>query len=245
MSTTTNPPLPSTRSARSRGMSRRRRRDGRVVFYRDFPRQTPAEERANQVTHALAALASLAGGGRLIQMAAQHGDLAMSLGCVAYVVSLLAVFLMSTLSHSFAAPRLRHRFRALDQASIYLLIAGTCTPYFLRFLAPQGWGWMLALIWGVALVGAWSKVRGWRTNSISVGLYLAAGWLPVVAARPLIESMPLECLLIVIASGLAYTTGVVFLVLDERRRFFHAIWHLLVIIASGGFYAGISWFVVG
>jgi hemolysin III len=168
----------------------------------------------------------------------------MIMGCAAYAASLTAVFTMSTLSHLIGLPRLRQLFRTLDQASIYLLTAGSCTPYFICFLLPHGWGWMLPLLWGIALLVAWDKLRGNRVNSVSILFNVSLGWFPVLAAKPLLTYMPPGCIVLVIATAAFYMLGVVFLCWDERCRFFHAVWHMLVVAASVCTYAGIAMYVI-
>lgn len=165
-------------------------------------------------------------------------------GCAAYCASLTAVFTMSTLSHLFVQPRLKQLFRTFDQAAIYLLTAGSCTPYFIRYLLPYGWGWMLPLLWGLAFAGVWSKLRGDGVNSVSLQLYVLLGWFPVLAIKPMVTHMPPMCLALVIASGACYMLGVVFLRFDERRRYFHAVWHVLVIAASACTFVGVAVYVV-
>jgi hemolysin III len=214
------------------------------VFLRYPPHQTPAEEFVNGLTHASAGLASCIGGIWLIVAAVRQGDALMIAGCAAYAVSLTAVFTMSACSHLFELPRLRQLFRTLDQASIYLYIAGSCTPYFIRFLLPNGWEWMLPVVWGIALLGAWDKLRGEKVNSVSLGLYVLLGWFPALALKPLLVDMPVGCRALVVATGACYMLGVVFLLLDERRRYFHAVWHLLVMAASVCTFAGIAIYVV-
>ncbi len=222
----------------------RRRVHAHGVLFQYFPHQTPAEELVNALLHGVAALASLAGGAWLVQHAARQGGPFMVMGCAAYAISLTAVFTMSTLSHWLDPPRLRGLFRTLDQAAIYLLIAGSCTPHIIRFLFPAGWHWMLAAVWGVALVCAWNKLRGDRVNSISVVSYVLLGWFPMLAVQPLLTAMPAGCLTLVIASGAGYMLGVVFLVWDERVRYFHALWHLFVVAASACNFAAIAIYVV-
>ena len=152
------------------------------VFFQYPPFQSQAEERVNGLIHGTAALASLAGAIWLVAAAARLADPLMTIGCIAYAASLMAVFTMSTLSHVVEPPRLRQLFRTLDQACIYLLTAGSCTPFFIRYLLPHGWGWMLFVVWGMALVGVWNKLRGHRVNSVSVAFSVALGWLPIIAA---------------------------------------------------------------
>lgn len=222
----------------------RRREPQPGVFFQYPPLQSPTEEWVNGLTHAAAGVASLVAGSWLVLFAAREGNVLMTLGCAAYAVSLTAVFTMSALSHLLHWPRLRQLFRTLDQASIYLYIAGSCTPYFIRFLLPNGWEWMLPVVWGIALLGAWDKLRGDRVNSVSLGLYVALGWFPALGLKPLLADMPVGCRVLVFASGACYMLGVLFLLQDERRRFFHAVWHLLVMVASVCTYAGIALYVV-
>ncbi len=214
------------------------------VFFEYPPLLSPADELANGLTHGVAAVASLAGAVWLIAAAAQRGSALMTLACASFAVSLTGVFTMSTLSHVVGLPRLRQLFRTLDQAAIYLLTAGSCSPFFVRYLLPHGWGWMLPLVWGVALFATWIKLRGHRVNSVSVWFNVALGWLPVVAAKPMLTYMPAGCTALVIASGALYMLGVVFLCYDERRRYFHAVWHLLVVAASACTYIAISLYVI-
>jgi hemolysin III len=168
----------------------------------------------------------------------------MTMGCAVYAVSLLTVFTMSALSHWVQPPRCRGLFRALDQASIYLLIAGSATPFLIRFLLPFGWDWVLPVLWGLALLWAWDKVRGYGVNSISVISYISLAWLPMIAARPLLGAMPAGCTALVFTMGASYMAGIVFLIYDDRRRFFHAVWHLFVIAASACTFAAIAIYVV-
>lgn len=214
------------------------------VFFQYPPLQSPTEEWLNGLTHAAAAVASLIAGVMLVLAAVRRGDPLMIYGCTAYAASLIAVFTMSACSHLLQWPRLRQLFRTLDQASIYLYIAGSCTPYFIRFLLPNGWEWMLPVVWGIAMLGAWDKLRGDRVNSVSLGLYVMLGWFPALALKPLLIDMPFGCRVLVIATGACYMLGVLFLLQDERRRFFHAVWHLLVMAASVLTYAGIALYVV-
>ena len=214
------------------------------VFFQYPPFQSQAEERVNGLIHGTAALASLAGAIWLVAAAARLADPLMTIGCIAYAASLMAVFTMSTLSHVVEPPRLRQLFRTLDQACIYLLTAGSCTPFFIRYLLPHGWGWMLFVVWGMALVGVWNKLRGHRVNSVSVAFSVALGWLPIIAAQPLLTYMPTGCVVLILLTAALYMLGVAFLCYDDRRRYFHAVWHTLVVAASVCTFAGIAVYVV-
>ncbi|MBI3864943.1 MAG: hemolysin III family protein [Planctomycetia bacterium] len=198
----------------------------------------------NGLIHGLAGTVSLGGAAWMMNAAIRAGDILMIVGCASFAVSLTIVFAMSTLSHVVRPPRLRQLFRTLDQASIYLLTAGSCTPFFLRYLVPHGWGWMLSALWGIALFAVWAKLRGDRVNSVSIGFNLLLGWFPILAARPLLTNMPTGCLSLVIGAGACYMIGVVFLSWDERCRFFHSIWHTFVVAGSACTWAGIVWYVI-
>lgn len=214
------------------------------VFFHYPPFQTQQEERVNAMTHGVAAVASVLGSIWLVIDAVRGGSLMLAAGCAAYCASLTAVFTMSALSHLPCPPRLRQMFRTLDQAAIYLLIAGSCTPYFMRFLSPNGWGWMLPVVWGAAILGAWSKVRGVGVNSVSMWLYVPLGWFPALAMKPFFDYMPLPCFSLVIATGALYMAGVGFLICDERYRYFHAVWHVCVMAASLCTFLGVALYIV-
>lgn len=214
------------------------------VFFEYPPLLSPADERANGLTHGVAAVASVVGAVWLIVAAAQGGEALMTLACASFALSLTGVFTMSALSHVVGLPRLRQLFRTLDQAAIYLLTAGSCSPFFVRYLMPAGWGWMLPMVWAIALYATWVKLRGHRVNSVSVWFNVSLGWFPVVAAKPLFGNMPPGCRALVVASGALYMLGVYFLCYDDRRRYYHAVWHLLVVAASACTYAAIALYVI-
>jgi hemolysin III len=206
--------------------------------------QSPPEEWVNGLTHGAAALMSLMASVWLVSAAVRQGDLLMILGCVAYSASLTAVFAMSTLSHLVEAARPRLVFRTLDQAAIFLLTAGSFTPFFIRYLLTDGWVWLLPLLWGISLLFAWDKLRGHRVNSVSLLPYVVLGWFPILAFKPMLSAMPIGCRLLVIASGACYMLGVLFLMKDRHYRYFHAVWHVCVMAASGCTFAGIAVYLV-
>jgi hemolysin III len=214
------------------------------VFVKYPPQLSAADEVANWITHGVAAVASLAGAIWLIAKAAQQGEPLMTLACAAFAISLTTVFSMSALSHVVVPPRLRQMFRTLDQAAIFLLIAASASPFFVRFLVPYGWGWLLLLMWGIALLAVWLKLRGLAVNSVLVIYNVVFAWLPMIAARPLFTHMPAGCRVLVVTTGALYMLGVCFLVYDERRQFFHAVWHVLVVAASACTFVAISIYVI-
>jgi len=188
------------------------------------------EELAHWATHALGAVASLAGIAWLLATASANGAGPWrAIGGVVFGASALLLFTTSVLYHATTSPRLKPRLRLLDHSAIYVLIAGTYTPFALGVL-DGGWGWTLfGLVWGLALAGIAAKLTlGFRFPLASTLLYLAMGWIGVVAARPLMQSLTPTELTWIVAGGLVYTAGVPFY-LWKRRPYAHAVWHLFVL----------------
>ena len=188
------------------------------------------EELAHWVTHALGMVASLAGIAWLLATAVANGAGPWrAVGGVVFGASALLLFTTSVLYHSTTSTRLKPRLRLLDHAAIYVLIAGTYTPLALGVLGGA-WGWTLfGLVWGMALAGIAAKLTlGFRFPLASTLLYLAMGWIGVVAARPLLTSLTTTELTWIVAGGLAYTAGVPFY-LWKNRPYAHAVWHLFVL----------------
>ena len=204
-----------------------------------------AEELANSITHGAGLLLSIVGGCALLLAADGRVNGTVFAGCAIYSLTLVALYLASTLSHVFHRSPRKRLLRMLDQGCIYLLIAGSFTPFALAYLASGGWLLLLATMWVIAIAGFVSKmVWAHRVDSVSMWVYLALGWMPILAARPIVSAVPLECLFWIMAGGLSYTIGTVFLTLDERVPYFHAVWHLFVIAGSICHYVVISQFVV-
>lgn len=189
-----------------------------------------AGERAAVATHGTACVLSIVALVSLWLHPAQP-TLGQTIAASVYAIAMLAVYVCSTMSHAVMEPRRRNRWRAWDQGVIYGLIAGTYTP-FIESCSPAGWRWpLLAAVWCAAVLGFVSKVMvQHRVNGISTVTYLLLGWLPAI---PLVGGTPNECLFWMVAGGLAYTFGVLFLVNDGRHTYFHAVWHLLVMAGSG------------
>lgn len=191
------------------------------------------EETANSITHGLGLLASIVASAVLLVQAAHSTHPGVMLGCTIYALSMISVYAASTLSHAVHEPSWRHFFRMLDQACIYLMISGTYTPFGLTFLRG-GWLWaLLAAMWIVAIVGFMSKT--WlkhRINAATSWSYVLLGWLPMTAIGPIRRYVPDDALWWMLLGGIWYTVGTVFLTFDYRTRFFHAVWHILVIAGS-------------
>lgn len=204
--------------------------------------QSFGEEIANSVSHGLALLAALIAFPVLVISAAQRGDVASIVGASVFAATLVLLYLASTLYHALPHTRAKKIFRILDHGAIYLLIAGAYTPFTLGVLRGS-WGWTLfGLQWGLAILGIVLKsVGGVRYGKLSVAVYLAMGWLVVIAAGPVMEKVPSWGLFWLVAGGLAYTVGVVFYAL-ERLRYFHFIWHLFVIAGSACHFIAVLWY---
>lgn len=187
---------------------------------------------ANSVTHGIGALLSVAGLVTLIFLAAMRGGAREIVSVVVYGTTLCLLYLCSTLYHAIPAPRARRILRFLDHASIYLLIAGSYTPFTLLVLRGA-WGWTLfGLVWGIAVMGVVFKLFATgRFGVLSGCLYIAMGWLVVIAIKPLLAALPLYGFLWLMAGGLFYTGGMAFYAKD-RIPYFHMIWHLFVLAGS-------------
>jgi hemolysin III len=193
--------------------------------------QSKGEEIANSITHGAGLLAGLVGIPVLVLSAMPRGASAV-VGASVFAATVVALYLASTLYHSLPPHRGKALFRILDHGSIYLLIAGSYTPFTLGVLRGK-FGWtLLVLIWTIAVVGIALKSRsGFRYPKLSTVLYLAMGWLIVVAGKELWDKMPHWGLFWLAAGGVAYTGGVLFYVLD-RYKYLHFVWHLCVLTGT-------------
>jgi len=195
-------------------------------------RQSLGEEIANSVSHGLAFLAAVAALPVLVIAAVQRGGSAGIVGAAVFAFTMVLLYLTSTLYHSLARNRAKRILRILDHSAIFLLIAGTYTPFTLGIL-HGAWGWTLfGLVWGIALVGViFKSIGGARFERLSTILYLAMGWLVMIAIKPLWLVMAPWGLFWLLAGGAAYTFGVGFYA-AKRIRYAHFIWHLFVITGT-------------
>ncbi len=202
------------------------------------------EEIANSLTHGFGLVLSLAGLVALIFLASSRGSSSHLIGCSIYGVTLVLVYTASTLYHSIQKPRIKHFFRLFDQVAIYLVIAGTYTPFTLISLRGF-WGWtLLGLVWALSIFGIAFKIAFVnRYKAVSMALYIVIGWLAIIAARPIIDSVPVGCLALIMGGGLAYMMGLVFLAW-ERLPFNHTIWHVFVIVGSVCHYCAVVFYVL-
>jgi hemolysin III len=205
-----------------------------------------AEEIINSLTHGLGLILSLAGTAVLIRRVAEAPDAWRQAGCGIYAAALVAVYAASTLSHAVARPAWRHVFRILDQSCIYLLIAGTYTPFALEYVRFGRWWLYFALMWTFALIGFVSKLFfRHRIDAVTIWSYLLLGWLPIIPALNYLDLVPAGALLLILLGGLCYTAGTAFLVHDHRHFSFHGIWHLFVVAGSACHYAAVLLYVAG
>jgi hemolysin III len=212
----------------------------------EFVARSVADEIANTVTHAIGLVMSLIGAVILIATVWRDADIWLAIGCSVYALSLIAVYAASTLSHWCSEPVWRQRFRALDQGVIYLLIVGTFTPFVVAYLRSGPWLAYLGLLWAIALGGFISKVfLSHRVESVSLWLYLALGWMPVMAVKPLLGTVAPPGLWWMLIGGVCYTLGTLFLIFDQRVPYFHAIWHLCVIAGAACHFSSILLYVAG
>ena len=196
-------------------------------------------ERFNSISHLVGATFALIGGAVLVTMAAIDGDLNKIVSYTIYAVTLFLLYLTSTLYHSFPG-RAKSVLRILDHQAIYLLIAGTYTPFITVALQGQERWWMLGVIWGVAVFGVVLDALPRRgVRMVPVILYLAMGWSVVIAPDAFLAALSPGSLAWLIAGGVFYTSGVIFFVLDSWYPWCHGIWHLFVLAGSASHYVAI------
>ncbi|MFZ3043356.1 MAG: hemolysin III family protein [Thiobacillus sp.] len=199
--------------------------------------QSSEEEIANTLSHGFGLIASIAATPFLIQQAVRQGSAAFIVGASVFAATMVLLYLASTLYHALPIGRSKEVFRTIEHSAIFLLIAGTYTPFTLGVLRGA-WGWtLLGLVWGLAVAGVALKALNRMSHpAFSTGLYLLMGWLIVIAAQPLSARVPTSGLLWLVAGGLAYTLGVIFFALDARLRYGHFIWHLFVMAGTACHY---------
>lgn len=206
-------------------------------------RYTVGEETANVATHAAGLVASVAGVVVLVYLGVVRGEFLHVASAGVYGATLVALYAASTLYHAFRRPGVKRVLRVLDHCAIYLLIAGTYTPFVLVGLGG-GLGWTLfVIVWAMAAAGIVFKVFATgRFAVISTAAYVAMGWLGVVAFGPLIRSLPGAALVWLLAGGIAYTAGTFFY--HRKISYSHALWHVFVLIGSVCHFIAIGLYVL-
>jgi len=201
-------------------------------------------ERLNSYTHLFGAVAALAGVAVLVVLAAQQGDAWKLVSFSVYGASLFVLYLFSTLYHSTRG-RAKLILAKLDHAAIYLLIAGSYTPFTLVTLRGA-WGWSLfGAIWALAVLGIVvdSRHNTKARRILPMTIYITMGWLVLIAFKPLLAALPFAAVLWLVAGGLFYTLGIVFYALDKKLRHAHGIWHLFVLAGSVSHYLAVLLYV--
>lgn len=204
--------------------------------------QSLGEEIANSVSHGIGLLAALIAVPILISAALERADPAGIVGASVFAITMVLLYVSSTVFHALPPNRAKRIFQILDHSAIYLLIAGTYTPFTFGVL-HGAWGWTLfGLVWVMALAGTVFKILGGvRYTTFSTWVYLAMGWLVLIAIEPVWTLVPKWGLFWLFAGGIAYTAGAVFF-MAERIRYFHFVWHLFVVMGTACHFVAVLWY---
>ena len=202
------------------------------------------EEIAHTISHGLGMLLSIAGLAIMLGFSSANGDIWHVISSSIYGTTLILLFASSTLYHGTRNPKLKPVYQKLDHAAIYLLIAGTYTPFLLVNLRGP-WGWsLLGFIWTVALFGVLFEFIKWKPfKRLSLALYLGMGWVALIAVDPMLKLVDTGGLVLLLIGGLTYSLGVIFYVW-HRLSFNHAIWHLFVLAGSAFHFFAIFYYVI-
>ena len=200
------------------------------------------EEIANTISHGLGLILALGAVPILIAAAVRAGSVRFIVGVSVFGATVVLLYLASTLYHSLTHDAAKRLFRLFDHTAIFLLIAGTYTPFSLGVLRGP-WGWsLLAAIWALAIVGITLKInKRTRHSPIGIVLYVIMGWLAIVAVKPMLMLIPVPGLVLILAGGVAYTGGLAFFA-AQRIRYNHFIWHLFVIAGTTCHFFAVLWY---
>lgn len=204
--------------------------------------QSRGEEIANSVSHGIGFVAALAGTPVLLVAAARHGTTGNIVAAAIFAATTMLLYLASTIYHAIPHSPAKKLFRTIDHGAIFLLIAGTYTPFTLGVLRGA-WGWSLfGVVWGLAAVGvALKAIDTLRYPVFSTAVYITMGWLAVVAVRPFWLRLPVEGSILLLAGGIAYTGGVAFYA-TKRLRYGHFLWHICVLAGTVCHYFAVLWY---
>jgi len=207
-----------------------------------LPRRTQSagEEVANTISHGIGLVGALIGTPVVLLAAVHHGSISFLIGTIVFTMTMLLVYLGSTVYHAWPQTHVKSFLQLVDHSAIFLLIAGTYTPFALGPLRDAGGLTMLGIVWTLAVFGVVMKAtRGTlRHRKLAMTLYLGTGWLAVIFIRPLALAIPLSALLWLIAGGIAYTVGTLFFA-NERLRYAHFVWHLFVLTGTSCHFAAV------
>ena len=209
-----------------------------------FGRQTLGEEIANSVSHGIGTLAAAISLPVLVVTAVRHGTVADIVGVSVFGAAMVLLYLASTLYHAFPRNRAKQVFQVLDHSAIYLLIAGTYTPFTLGVLGGA-WGWSLfGVVWGLAATGVLlTAIGGVKYAKTAMALYIAMGWLVVIAAKPLAAQLPTAGIGWLVAGGISYTVGVIFYA-AKRLTYAHFVWHLFVLAGTVCHFIAVEFYAI-
>ena len=202
--------------------------------------QAAGEEMANGISHGIGLVGAIIGTPILLLAAFHHGNISFLIGTIIFAATMLLVYLASTLYHGWPRTNTKFLLQVIDHSAIFLLIAGTYTPFALGPLHGGGGFAMLGIVWALALFGVILKAtRGvLRHRKLAMTLYLGTGWIGLTLIRPLALAIPLSALLCLIAGGIAYTAGTLFFA-NERLRYGHFAWHLFVLAGTSCHFAAV------
>ena len=202
--------------------------------------QSAGEELANSISHAIGLVAAMIGTPILLLTAFRHANISFLIGTVIFTATMLLVYFGSTLYHAWPQTPVKSFLQVMDHSAIFLLIAGTYTPFALGPLRGSGGLTMLGIVWTLALFGVVMKAtRGaLRHRKLSMTLYLGTGWLALIFIRPLALAVPLSAVLWLVAGGIAYTAGTLFFAI-ERLRYAHFVWYLFVLAGTSCHFAAV------
>ena len=212
-----------------------------IIF--DERPQTLGEEIANAISHGLGFLLAIASLPILVVMAARHGTALNIVAVSVFSVTMMLLYLSSTLYHALPEGKVKDILARVDHAAIYLFIAGSYTPFALGVLhGATGWT-LFGAVWAMAAAGIAVKLMDMLRHPLwSTGLYVAMGWSALLAAGPLIHAMPATGLLWLLAGGVAYTLGAIVFVFDSRARYMHFAWHLFVLAGTTCHFFAALWY---
>ena len=207
--------------------------------------QTLGEEIANSISHGLGLVGAIVGTPFLIIESARYGDAGAIVGAAIFCAAMILLYSTSSLYHALPAGRVKRLFFTFDHSAIFLLIAGTYTPFTLGVLRDSVGAALFAVVWVIAIVGIGLKAFGKAGHPVvSTALYMGMGWLIVFAIGPLIAAVPPAGLAWLVAGGLSYTLGVVFFVTDSRVPYGHVVWHAFVVGGTACHYFAVLWYAV-
>jgi len=201
-------------------------------------------EKFNSVSHLVGSVAAIIGLVALVVTTSRQGEVLPIFSVTVYGISLVLLYVCSTLNHSLRG-QVKNVFQKLDFLAIYLLIAGTYTPFALITL-KEGWGWAIfGLVWGLAALGIFLELLPRKGNRMrSLVIYLTMGWVIIIAIKPLIQALGVAGFSWLLLGGMFYTFGVIFYINDEQVKHFHGIWHLCVLAGSSIQYFTVFYYVL-